>query len=859
MTEPTYRAFLSYSHRDSEAAEFWHARLQSFAIHPPFLHMPVRAGLVPATVAPIFRDRVHFDGGDELTAATYARLDDSMALVLLASPSAAASKHVNEEVRYFRWKYPGRPLVPVLVGPDDAEFNAMLPRALAFRLDADGAITDEPNEVIAVDPRPGKDGEVIGTARIIGRLVGFEGHLLGRLVEDVERRDRAARAKADLATQRDQRLRETQASQGAKLEELLAIARAGGVFSRAEQQGIAEPAIRAIVERLGGQGIARDGLVAWLDNWIEHARTELNGHTNEGAAYEAAWRKAEALFNAGRMAEVADPFMDELRREEAREAERLAERRRQRVALLEAAIDFDTRALNIDAIPARLRLIAAEDGITDPDTLGRFLHERAWECYERGLNRGDNAALLVAIGAWRAALGELTRSRVPRDWAMTQINLGNALWTIGAREGSVTRLEEAVATYRTALEEWTRCRAPLDWATAQSNLGNALQTIGARENSTTRLEEAVAAYHAALKERTRARVPLDWATTQNNLGLALRTLGTRENNSTRLTEAIVAFRLALEERTRDRVPLQWAGTQDNLGAALNTLGRREGGTSQLKEAVVAHRAALEEFTRDRAPLDWATTQNNLGNALWALGSLEGGVARLEEALSAFRAALEERTRDRVPLDWAATQNNLGNVLLALGTRENGATRLEQAVSAFRAALEERTRDRDPLGWAGTQNNLGNSLSLLGTWENSIVRLEEAVTAYRATMDEWTRERVPLDWAGVQNNLGNALQTIGAREGGNARLEEAVTAYRAALEERTRERVPLDWASSQHGLSNTLSLLAVRMRDRAKLVDALGRMRDAAEVYRQGGNSYWLPIAERRIAAFEARLAAWPPP
>ena len=75
-----------------------------------------------------------------------------------------------------------------------------------------------------------------------------------------------------------------------------------------------------------------------------------------------------------------------------------------------------------------------------------------------------------------------------------------------------------MTAYRAALEEWTRDRVPLQWATTQNNLGTALETLGARESGTARLEEAVAAYRAALEERTRDRVPLDWAMTQNNLG-----------------------------------------------------------------------------------------------------------------------------------------------------------------------------------------------------------------------------------------------------------------------------------------------------------------------------------------------------
>ena len=82
---------------------------------------------------------------------------------------------------------------------------------------------------------------------------------------------------------------------------------------------------------------------------------------------------------------------------------------------------------------------------------------------------------------------------------MTQDNLGIALLTLGERESGTARLDQAVQAYRAALEEWTRERVPLDWARAQMNLGNALQALGERESGTARLEEAVAAYRAALR------------------------------------------------------------------------------------------------------------------------------------------------------------------------------------------------------------------------------------------------------------------------------------------------------------------------------------------------------------------------
>src|SRR5208337_457659 len=115
----------------------------------------------------------------------------------------------------------------------------------------------------------------------------------------------------------------------------------------------------------------------------------------------------------------------------------------------------------------------------------------------------------------------------------------------GERESGTARLEEAVAAFRAALEEWTRERVPLDWATTQNNLGTALKRLGERESGTARLEEAVAAYRVALEEYTRARVPLDWAMTQNNLGEAMTHIAHRRNDLDLATLALSQIEAAL--------------------------------------------------------------------------------------------------------------------------------------------------------------------------------------------------------------------------------------------------------------------------------------------------------------------------
>jgi hypothetical protein len=66
------------------------------------------------------------------------------------------------------------------------------------------------------------------------------------------------------------------------------------------------------------------------------------------------------------------------------------------------------------------------------------------------------------------------------------------------RESGTVRLEEAVAAFRAALEERTRARVPLDWAQTQNNLGYALWTLGEFEVGTGRLKEAVVAWELCL-------------------------------------------------------------------------------------------------------------------------------------------------------------------------------------------------------------------------------------------------------------------------------------------------------------------------------------------------------------------------
>jgi hypothetical protein len=196
----------------------------------------------------------------------------------------------------------------------------------------------------------------------------------------------------------------------ANISELLEIARQGGAFQRAGQEGISEFAVQKIVLRLGGEGIAKADLLPWLDNWIEAAQRELGRRTNEDEAFEAARQEAERRFKAG-LENPSSALMDEFARDERVELERQEERKRRRLRLLQEAIRFDELVLDAGAATQKLRRMAEIEGRSRWREIGAYLFAQAGEYYERGDQKGENSALLISIAAYCAAQEESTRAR----------------------------------------------------------------------------------------------------------------------------------------------------------------------------------------------------------------------------------------------------------------------------------------------------------------------------------------------------------------------------------------------------------------------------------------------------------------
>jgi tetratricopeptide (TPR) repeat protein len=375
----------------------------------------------------------------------------------------------------------------------------------------------------------------------------------------------------------------------------------------------------------------------------------------------------------------------------------------------------------------------------------------------------------------------LSRIRDVRQRGLARFNLAGAIQSVGSQNGIMTLMKDAIASYRITLQELTRERMPLDWAMTQDSYGVALCDLGAFRDDERLIEEAISAHREALLERTRERAPIGWAITQNNLGNALGFLGGMRGDERLIEEAVSAFRESLKEWTSESAPSDWAGVQHNLGAALHRLGQMRGDVHLLENAVSAFRDVLKVWTRESAPLDWALGQYSLGSALSVLGNMRGDERLIAEGIGSYREALKEWTRERMPIRWAVTHNFLGLSLFDLGRMRSDERLIEEAVDMHREALKELTRERMPLEWALAQNFLGSALCDLGRRRSDQRLLEEAVSAYREALNEWTRERQPLGWASTQCNLGIALCILGGLRRDPAPVVEAIRCFEGALE------------------------------------------------------------------------------
>jgi exonuclease VII small subunit len=315
----------------------------------------------------------------------------------------------------------------------------------------------------------------------------------------------------------------------------------------ARERDVAQGFIKEMAERVAGdKALDFDGMKQAVENAIEIYEKEIAGRpveTNLDDIVGRALARAKEQVDRGQ-SRVALATL----RKAADESRRAEQEHRDRYVAGQTLLrnqERDIALASYDGDAAAEAIVALAEAIygANAPAVETFVTSEADTLQTYGRDRGSKVHL-VAVIALRRRL--LAHASTEDERGASRTNLGNALLTLGGRESGTARLEEAVAAYRAALEERTRERVPLNWATTLNNLGSTLQALGYRESGTAPLEEAVEAYRAALEEHTRERVPLQWAYTQHGLASALAAVAKRQRNAALMEEALTAMRGAVD-------------------------------------------------------------------------------------------------------------------------------------------------------------------------------------------------------------------------------------------------------------------------------------------------------------------------
>ena len=187
--ELRYKAFLSYSHKDSAAAGHLHRRLESYSLPRRLVGMDTERGPVPERLWPIFRDREELPAATDLSETVRQALAESGALVILCSPNSVDSLWVGEEIETFRRLNPDRPILAAILDGDPPDCFPSALRAYS----QDGTW----HEPLATDLRRGRDGERLGLLKLVAGITGVG---LDSLVQrDAQRRIRRVTAVTAMA------------------------------------------------------------------------------------------------------------------------------------------------------------------------------------------------------------------------------------------------------------------------------------------------------------------------------------------------------------------------------------------------------------------------------------------------------------------------------------------------------------------------------------------------------------------------------------------------------------------------------------------------------------------------------------
>ena len=174
-----YFAFLSYSHKDSELADWLHRELEQFRVPSALVGRITEHGAIPRRLAPIFRDERELAAAGDLGEEIEEALSSSHFLIVLCSPNAARSHWTNAEIDTFKRTRPdGCVLAAIADGEPfaslspDSGSEECFPPALLFRYDRLGRPTAKRAEPLAADLRGDGEAKRTGFLKLVAGMLG---------------------------------------------------------------------------------------------------------------------------------------------------------------------------------------------------------------------------------------------------------------------------------------------------------------------------------------------------------------------------------------------------------------------------------------------------------------------------------------------------------------------------------------------------------------------------------------------------------------------------------------------------------------------------------------------------------------
>jgi len=332
---------------------------------------------------------------------------------------------------------------------------------------------------------------------------------------------------------------------------------------------------------------------------------------------------------------------------------------------------FDRRALYREGREAVQRIL---DGILEPGLEAKgpdfapalFARLLTWKAFlgcRMGVVEESEKDLLHAFDLLGEAVpqgprgGAATRVRLTvatqRDWAFSQVVLGQALEI-------TSRVREAQDRYRRALALYQEAGDLSGQATARNRLGQSLQVAG-------RYDEAEVLIRPALKYYEKEGNPSGLAWSHMLLGMV-------ELHHGRYEESKRGFRLALEEylSVGNRDGVGWALVM--LGQAARVLGEYAGSDQMLREAL-----GIETEISNRAAIAWIRL--HLGETSWHQGRFGESKVEFQKSLEIYRA-IGDKGGASEAIQW------LGNLSLVRGDPDKAEEYFKRAMDEIGPMLED---------------------------------------------------------------------------------------------------------------------------------------------------------------------------